>query len=200
MVIQDCKSLAPVWEAVAEDFAQEPAVLVAKVDAEAPNCKATASEYGVKSYPTIKFFPRGSTTAVAYEGKRTEEAFVNYLNDKTGAHRAVGGGLNAEGGTIAALDAVILSTRKAGKSIGNGLSEATDAVKDITDRYASYYIKVFEKAGSDSGYVEKELSRLEGMLKKGGLATEKADDLTARANILRKFNAPVEVEDMKEEL
>lgn len=31
-----------------------------------------------------------------YEGGRTEKDFVDYLNEKCGTHRAVGGGLNDE--------------------------------------------------------------------------------------------------------
>src|SRR5277367_1387837 len=43
---KDCKSLAPVWETVALDFANEPNVVVAKIDAEAENSKATAQAQG----------------------------------------------------------------------------------------------------------------------------------------------------------
>lgn len=70
---------------------------------------------------------------------------------------------------------------------GEGLEEAKKAAQGLKDKYASYYIKVFEKVNANKDYVEKELKRLEGMLKKGNLAPEKVDDLTSRSNILRRF-------------
>ena len=191
----DCKSLAPIWETVANDFASEGSVLIAKVDAEAEQSKATAKEQGVSSYPTIKYFPRGSTTPQAYEGGRSEKDFVEFLNEKTGTYRMVGGGLNAKAGTIDALDSVV------GAITGDDLAKLSEKVKKtakgLKDRYAEYYIKVSEKLGSNKGYVDKELARLEGLIKKGGLAPEKLDDLTSRSNILRKFKGE---EPVKEEL
>ena len=182
----DCKSLAPIWETVAQDFAAEPSVLIAKVDAEAENSKATANSQGVKSYPTIKFFPRGSTTPEDYAGGRTEKNLVDFLNLKTGTHRAVGGGLDAKAGTIDTLD-VLASKLAAGENIDSVSAEAQKVAANMKDKYAEYYVKVFDKLGQSQGYVEKELARLRNLLKKGGLAPEKLDDLTSRSNILQKF-------------
>ncbi|KAL9131831.1 MAG: hypothetical protein Q9217_000358 [Psora testacea] len=191
----DCKSLAPVWETVADDFAGEPSVLIAKVDAEAEQSKATAKEQGVSSYPTIKYFPKGSTTPEAYEGGRTEQALVEFMNKKAGTHRMVGGGLDAKAGTIDALDTVI------GKLNGDDLANLPEMVKKtaqgLKTKYADYYVKVADKLRSNKGYVDKELRRLEGLIKKGGLAPEKLDDLTSRSNILRKFKGE---EPIREEL
>jgi protein disulfide-isomerase A6 len=57
----------------------------------------------------------------------------------------------------------------------------------LKDKYAQYYVKVFEKISANKGYAEKELKRLEGLIGKGNLAPEKLDDLISRSNILRKF-------------
>lgn len=46
---------------------------------------------------------------------------------------------------------------------------------------------MLEKLAKSRGYAEKELARLEGLIKKGGLAEEKLDDLVSRSNILRRF-------------
>ncbi|KAH0536637.1 hypothetical protein FGG08_006505 [Glutinoglossum americanum] len=192
-----CKSLAPVWERVANNFAGEPGVLIAKVDAEAPNAMATAEEQGVSSYPTIKFFPKGSTKPQEYEGGRSEADFVEFLNAQAGTHRVVGGGLNAKAGTIEALDAIAAKIH-AGETLSTVAQKVQKAAKDITDKYAQYYVKVIEKFAKGDGYVQKELARLEGILKRGGLAPEKVDDLTIRTNILRKFVG--EKKDTKDEL
>jgi len=179
----DCKTLAPVWEKVAEDFSEEHSVIIAKVDAEVN--KAIAQQHGVTGYPTIKFFPKGSATPVDYAGGRDEKSFVTYINEKAGTHRSVGGGLDAMGGTIEALDSII------SKFTGSNLALVTDDVKAVAgglkDKYADYYMKVLGKLVDNEGYVQKELTRLEGLLKKGGLGRGKVDDLTSRVNILRKF-------------
>ncbi|KAI9875873.1 MAG: hypothetical protein M1830_007863 [Pleopsidium flavum] len=181
-----CKTLAPTWETLANDFAAEPTVLIAKVDAEAENAKATAQEQGVKSYPTIKYFPKGSKAPQAYEGGRSEKELIDFLNENAGTHRAIGGGLDAKAGTIKALDAVVAKLT-AGGSLATISEEAQKAGQSLKDKYAEYYIKVFDKLSKSDGYVEKELARLDGLLKKGGLAPAKVDDLTSRSNILKKF-------------
>lgn len=179
-----CKTLAPIWETVANDFATEAGVLIAKVDAEAENSKALASSQGVQSYPTIKYFPKGSTEALPYEGARSEKDFVDFLNANAGTHRAVGGGLDATGGTIEAFNAVI---EKFNGAFGDGVAEAKKLAEGLQDKYAQYYVKVFEKSGANKAYADKELKRLQGLIGKGNLAQEKLDDLTSRSNILRKF-------------
>ncbi|KAL8722951.1 MAG: hypothetical protein Q9225_000643 [Loekoesia sp. 1 TL-2023] len=183
-----CKNLAPTWETVAKDFAAEPNVVIAKVDAEAENSKSTAAAQGVKSYPTIIYFPRGSTTPEPYEGGRSEKDLLEFMNEKAGTHRTVGGGLDAKAGIITSLDALV-GRLTAGGSITSVSEEVTKAAKGLKDKYAEYYVKVFEKLGKNQAYAENELARLDGMIKKGGLAPEKLDDLVSRSNILRTFTA-----------
>jgi len=179
-----CKSLAPVWEKVAQDFESEPGVLIAKVDCEAPNAKAIAQEAGVKSYPTIKFYPKGSTEPVPYSGGRTEADLLSFMNDKAGTHRSIGGGLDAIAGTIPSLDDIVSSIRESGGKVYTELGTAAGA---LSDKYAEYYGKVAKKMDENADYAQKELTRLQGMIKKGGLAPEKLDDLTRRSNVLSKF-------------
>lgn len=187
-----CKTLAPVWETVATDFANEPNVLVAKVDAEAENAKATAKDQGVSSYPTIKFFPKGSKEPEAYSGGRTEADLVAFLNGKAGTHRAPGGGLDATAGTIEALDTLVAKL-SGGSGISEIAAEATKAAADFKSgaqyKYAEYYVKVFDKLSKSDNYASKELARLDGILKKGGLAPEKLDEFTSKTNILKRFVA-----------
>ncbi|KAF2190284.1 disulfide isomerase [Zopfia rhizophila CBS 207.26] len=179
-----CKNLAPTWESLANDFITEPGVLIAKVDAEAENSKATAQEQGVTSYPTIKYFKKGSTEPLPYDGARAEKDFVEFINTNAGTHRTVGGGLDATGGTIEALDTIV---KKFSAAYSDGVGEAKQAAASLQDKYAQYYVKVFEKISANKGYAEKELKRLEGLVRKGNLAPEKLDDLASRSNILRRF-------------
>jgi protein disulfide-isomerase A6 len=187
----DCKNLAPIWEKLAEDFILEPSVVIGKVDAEADNSKATAKDQDVNSYPTIKFFPAGSTEGELYKGGRAEADFVSFINEKTGTHRVVGGGLDATAGTIDALNHIALKFAAGGAALADLAADAKKAVEGLGEgiqyKYAEYYIRVFDKLSKSDGYAAKELSRLDGMLRKGGLAPSKVDELQSKANILRQF-------------
>lgn len=186
----DCKTLAPIWEKVAADFINEPNVVIAKVDAEDESSKATAKAQGVSSYPTIKFFPKGSTEAEAYSGGRTEQDIVTFMNGKAGTHRTVGGGLDAMAGTIESFDALVTKLT-GGASAAEIVAEATAAASEIKEqaqyKYAEYYVKVFGKMATGDGFAAKELARLDKIIKKGGLAPAKLDEFTTKTNILKKF-------------
>jgi len=179
-----CKSLAPIWETLANDFQNEPDVLIAKVDAEAENAKALATEQGVQSYPTLKWFKRGSLEPLPYDGARTEKDFIDFINTNSGTHRAVGGGLDATGGTIEAFNTII---EKFNGAYGDGAEEAKKLADTLQDKYAQYYAKAFVKLGANKEYAEKEIKRLQGLITKGNLAPSKLDDLVSRSNILQKF-------------
>jgi protein disulfide-isomerase A6 len=200
-----CKNLAPTWETLATDFVNEPNVVVAKVDADAANSKATAQGEGVTSYPTIKFYPAGSKEAVAYEGGRTESDFLDFLNEKAGTFRTPGGNLNAYAGTVAALDTVVAKLTGA-SDLAELSAEVKKEVDSLTDaaqlKYAEYYVRVFDKLNSSDSYVAKELARLNNILTKGGLAPSKRDEIERKTNVLRKFAAQVseKIEEIKDEL
>jgi len=78
-----CKSLAPEYEKAAEAYASSKDVVIAKVDADAH--KELGSRFGVTGFPTIKWFPKGSTTPEDYNGGRTAEDLTNFVQEKTGA-------------------------------------------------------------------------------------------------------------------
>jgi protein disulfide-isomerase A6 len=193
----DCKNLAPIWEDLAKDFSTEPGVLIAKVDAEAENSKALATEQGVQSYPTIKWFKKGSTEPSPYDDPRTIGDFVNFINANSGTHRTPGGGLDVTGGTIEALDTIVSKFKGA---YATGADDVKKAAEGLKDKYAQYSVKVFDKISKNEGYAEKEFKRLQGLIGKGNLAQEKLDDLTSRSNILRRFLSGTDDEEEKSEL
>ncbi|POS83308.1 hypothetical protein EPUL_003690 [Erysiphe pulchra] len=185
-----CKSLAPIWEKVANDFALESNVIVAKVDAEAENSKVVAKDQGIKSYPTIKFFAKGKTEPELYDGGRTEDDLVAFLNKKTGSHRKSGGGLDSTAGTIETLDTLV-SKFIDGSNLVEISVEITKAVSDLEkstkNTYSDYYLKIINKLATADDFATKELARLSKILQKGGLVQEKQDEFTAKTNILKKF-------------
>lgn len=204
-LIADCKTLAPTWESVATDFANEAKVVIAKVDAEAPSSKAVAKEQDVSSYPTIKWFPAGSKTGELYSGGRSEESLVQFLNEKAETHRLVGGGLGRVAGTIAALDALV-TKYLGGAKVEDVAAEVKKTVGEYNEeakyQYAKYYVRVFDKLSASDTYVVKELARLEGILAKGGLAPSKRDEIQTKTNILRRFAEQVveKVEEVKDKV
>lgn len=201
----DCKNLAPIWETVAIDYINDDQVVIAKVDAEASDSKAVAKEQGVSSYPTIMFFPAGSKDGVAYDGNRGEADFLQYINEKVGTHRVVGGGLTTVAGTVASLDSLVarlVGGDKLADVAAQVKEEAGKLSKDAQYKYAEYYVRVFGKLANSEGYAAKELARLDGILSKSGLAPAKRDELQCKTNVLRKFvkEATEKVEEVKDEL
>lgn len=184
----DCKHLAPVWDSLAEDFIREPNVVIGKVDSDSEGSSKITQEQGIGGYPTIKFFPRGSKEPIEYSGARTEDAFVSYVNEHAGTHRAVGGSLTDAAGTIPLLEEVVATYT--GANIGAVAEKLTAAAKKVDQqykKYSKYYVRVANKMKENLGYVEKESARLSRIIAKGGLAGEKMDDLISRRNILRGF-------------
>jgi len=179
-----CKSMKPIFEKVASYFKDEEDCILANIDADAAHNKPIAMMYGVKSYPTIKFFGKGSEDPVDYTGGRSEQAFVDFLNEKCGAQRAVGGGLHDLAGRLPSLDELaqkfIDATSDARATL---LKEATALGND-----AKAYIHVMEKIMKKSNeYVAKELGRLESILAKRNLGPKKLDEIKIKLNVLSAF-------------
>ena len=81
-----CKQLAPIWDQLGEKFEDRKDIVVAKMDSTANEIE----EVKVQSFPTIKFFPKGSDKAIDYNGERTLEGFTKFLESggKEGAGTA----------------------------------------------------------------------------------------------------------------
>jgi len=83
-----CKSLAPEYEIVGEAFSRIDNVVVAKVDADAH--KELGGRFEVHGYPTLKWFPKGEhRSPIPYEGGRTADDIVKFINEKSGTNARV---------------------------------------------------------------------------------------------------------------
>uniref|UniRef100_A0A5B6ZKF7 protein disulfide-isomerase n=1 Tax=Davidia involucrata TaxID=16924 RepID=A0A5B6ZKF7_DAVIN len=79
-----CKKLAPEFEKLGTTFKKAKSVLIGKVDCD--EHKSICSKYGVSGYPTIQWFPKGSLEPKKYEGARTAEALVGFVNNEGGTN------------------------------------------------------------------------------------------------------------------
>jgi len=83
-----CKALAPEFDILASTFKGQP-VKIASVDAD--KHRDLGGRFEVKGFPTIKFFPAGSTTAETYSGGRTAADMIDFINRKIGTSVRVKG-------------------------------------------------------------------------------------------------------------
>ena len=164
-------------------------MVIAKVDADAGPNKPLGSRFGVSGFPTIKYFPKGSTEAQDYSLGREVENFVTFLNEKAGTKRLAKGGLMSDVGRLSQLDALVKDlVSGAKKTISAELEEAKKAVSDAEKSFADFYAvvaKKYEKEGKP--FVEKQLKRISGMLESQHITAEKKDDFQIKHNILSSF-------------
>jgi protein disulfide-isomerase A1 len=71
-----CQKLAPILDEVALSFQNDPSVIIAKLDATANDIPSDT--FDVKGFPTI-YFRSASGNVVVYEGDRTKEDFINFV-------------------------------------------------------------------------------------------------------------------------
>lgn len=194
-----CKKLAPVYEQVAAAFENEPTCVVANLNADED--KSIGQKYGVTGYPTIKFFSAGNKEdPKKYEGGRTAEDFINFLNAECNTHRKLGGGLLPTAGIIPEFTAIVkkfVSLSPVSDAAKVVYEEALKIVKALmpedtglvgnTKSYAKYYVKVMDKIKEKEDFVEGELARLQKVIASGTIAGLKLDDFSIRQNILATF-------------
>ncbi|KXS12625.1 disulfide isomerase [Gonapodya prolifera JEL478] len=185
-----CKNLAPTYAKLASTFKTEKNCRVANFDA--TTSQSIPGRYGVQGYPTIKFFAKGQKDAPEdYNGGRSEEDFVRFLNEKCGTQRAAGGGLTEDAGLIPELDAIIADFVKASKAEkAKLLSKAKSIAEKTKTKFADYYVKALEKSHAAADYASKEFERLDRMLQRPA-AQEQKDNMSIRRNILKVFQRDV---------
>jgi protein disulfide-isomerase A6 len=114
-----------------------------------------------------------------YDEGRGEEDFVDYLNEKCGTYRAVGGGLNGkvglesfsvsrhalmiwivQAGRVAKLDALAQEFFSAVPESRKSIYESAVGAAGLSREYGKHYIRVMEKVlNGTADYVEKETAR-----------------------------------------
>jgi len=70
-----CKSLAPVWDKLGEEFEKDDSVVIAKMDATANE----ADGVNVRSFPTLKLWKKDTNDLVDYDGARDFETLAHFV-------------------------------------------------------------------------------------------------------------------------
>merc|ERR1712150_140297 len=70
-----CKQLAPTWDKLGEKFEDNADIVIAKMDSTGNELE----DIKIQGFPTIKLFQKGDNKVVDYNGERTLEGFVKFL-------------------------------------------------------------------------------------------------------------------------
>eukprot|EP00758_Cryptobia_borreli_P005920 Tbor_TRINITY_DN5011_c0_g4::TRINITY_DN5011_c0_g4_i1::g.14378::m.14378/K09584/PDIA6, TXNDC7; protein disulfide-isomerase A6 len=73
-----CVRMAPAYEEVAISNT-DPDVIIAKLDA--AEFGELAKRFGVRGFPTLKFFPKDQKEGVSYNSQRTASSILSFIKD-----------------------------------------------------------------------------------------------------------------------
>lgn len=187
-----CKQLTPKYEKLGEIFAGEQGVVVGKVDATEEDGGVLATKYGVTGYPTLKFFPAGSSEPVDYQGERELEGMLEYINSNAGTYRTADGGLLPTAGRVEVLDALILAADyELTEELLSSLKAALESTSEdaVVQSKGVAYVKALETILKKGGapYVSKEVRRLDGLIAGKGIKPDKKAAFQMKKNVLLAF-------------
>lgn len=182
-----CKKLAPEFEETAKAFAGEGGVGVYTVDATENG--DLASKYDVSGYPTLKWFPPGSSEPEDYQSGREANALIDFINEKAGLARTKGGGMAPTGGLVSSLDDMLASASSFDAGLVDSLQAAVDGMTGAEATHGARYVAVAKKrAEKGAEYVKNEIARLTKMAANPSIQPDKKTTFLYKLNVLRMFN------------
>jgi protein disulfide-isomerase-like protein len=179
-----CKRLAPDWDKLSGVFANEEDVVIAKVDCTVE--EALKARFDVKGFPTLKFFSKENKAGEKYEGGRSLNDLVSFINSRSSKSRLPDGLLDENAGRDASFDKLTASLFSS-EDQESVVEAARSLAQTSVAKTAQLYVKLVEKVvKSGKSYVESEIARL-GRLLAGSVTPVKRDEFTIRSNILKSF-------------
>jgi protein disulfide-isomerase A6 len=184
-----CKSLAPEYEKLANIYASDADIVIAKVDAD--KHKDLGSRFGVSGFPTLKWFGKANKESPEdYNSGRDVNSFVDFIREKTGSLRTASGKLDSGAGRVASLDELVSgflqSSDKA--AVIKQVEEATSKLSGQEQTSGNLYVKLMQTIVSrGNDFVQNEIARVDRLLEGSGVSATKTDELTIRKNILKAF-------------
>jgi len=86
-----CKQLTPIWDKLGEKYKDHETIVIAKMDSTANEIE----DIKVQGFPTIKLIQKGENKVIDYNGERTLDGFVKFL-ESDGVHGAAAEGDDEE--------------------------------------------------------------------------------------------------------
>lgn len=183
-----CKHLTPEYKSLGKSVQKDPrlknSVVIAKVDAD--KHKSLGEKFGVRGFPTLKWFPRGKpvNNPTDYNSGRTASAFLDYINQQVSADKAFA--------RVEELDVLarkyIGSAADATSSVADEISAAAAKLTGDAKANGQVYVNAVKKAAAKgSDYFNTELARLERLLEGGKLSPSKLSDISRKISVLGAF-------------
>ncbi|KAL3130680.1 hypothetical protein ABBQ38_008070 [Trebouxia sp. C0009 RCD-2024] len=188
-----CKHLTPEYKTLGETVAKDPklkdSVVIAKVDAD--KHKSLGEKFGVRGFPTIKWFPRGKpvTSPEDYNGGRTASAFLDFIKGEIKADSSFA--------RVEELDALakkyIGSASDAASTVADEISSAASKLTGEAKTNGDVYVNMVKKAAAKgSDYFTMELARLQRLLEGGKLSPSKLSEISRKISVLGAFQSSAE--------
>lgn len=183
-----CKHLTPEYKALAESVQKDPrlknSVVIAKVDAD--KHKSLGEKFGVRGFPTLKWFPRGKpvTSPQDYNSGRTAPAFLEFINAEVKADS----GFARIGDLDVLAKKYVGSAADATSSVAEEISAAVAKLTGDAKTNGDVYVSAIKKAAAKgTDYFSTELSRLERLLEGGKLSPSKLSEISRKVSVLGAF-------------
>lgn len=149
--------MKPDWDKLGDEYADSQSVLIADVDCTV--YQDVCSRYGVRGYPTIKYFT-GATAADGdkYEGGRDYKSLSAFAKDNLGPTCSMDNKDLCDEQQLADIAAAEALTDE---EIAEKIDEATQAIADAEQAYKDTVSRLqaeYEQAGKDKDQVAADLS------------------------------------------
>ena len=162
---------------------------IAELDADM--YRELASEFDVHGYPTLKLF-QGQAAPVPYEGDRSLESLVEFVNEHAGTARLPDGSVDAKFGRIPAVDEVIAGLKGVGDANLEKVKEAVETWKGEMEGSKKVYLSVVKKLKEKGeGFLKSEEERIQRMLGSGSVSKMQKGAFRIRMNVLKAFEAMI---------
>lgn len=76
------------YEAVAEHYAADPEIMIAKIDATANDIMSDRMD--VRGFPTLYFYKHATDEVIKFEGDRSEQSFYDFIEKNRSNPKAQG--------------------------------------------------------------------------------------------------------------
>lgn len=174
-----CKKFLPAMREVGEAFKYDDRVEIVANDVDL--YKFYNWDYELKSFPDLRLYCKDEEDPIQYNGRKTADDLIDFINDYCGTQRGLNGRLNSDAGVIEEVAQIVEDYLTKGKK-PMYISDM-EAVEG-TQYYVWVMREILEKGES---FVIQEKDRLNAMLDAKTISPDKIDEFQIRVNILSVF-------------